>query len=125
MTRTIKENLLQRLIVQAEEAELQGLSKVSQALTDQIELHATRPDNEKYSYSQAQLKNDLTKYLWSGAIRVADYYNKPFDAAEMHDLVSKYADAMAKDIAIKIGGTTGAYDSLPGEIKETVEIEVE
>lgn len=125
--RTITENLLNRLIVQAEEAEVRGLSKLAGNLTEQINSSSIRKDDANYSYSENEFRKDINDQLWSSIVRTADFYGiKRFDAYEMNQLVEKTAEDFVKSIRLHAGIThgVGAYEpSIPGEEKASIEVE--
>lgn len=129
--RTITESLLHRLAVQASEAELQGLTKVAEALTEQIEKHSSnvRATTDFYSYSEEEFKKDVTAQFWGAILRIADYYNiKHFDAAEVNTLIDKMAQDMISDVCASVGirHGVGAYEEpVPGEEKQQASIEVD
>lgn len=129
--RTIKENLFQRLAAQASEAELQGLAKVAESLTDQLEklsIHV-RPNDEKYSYSREDFLKDVHSQLWGAILRMADFYDiRRLDAAEVQEIIEKKAQDMIDEIKVLAGvqhGVGAWEDPVPGEEKATIEIEEE
>ena len=87
--KTIKQSLFNRLIVQAEEAEFQGLTKIAKSLTNQIDLYAgnIRPTEAIYSYSSDVFAEDIKDCLWEMAIRTADFHNVSFDADKIENLI--------------------------------------
>ena len=127
--RTIKKNLFERLNLQAEEAEVQGLEKVAQSLTDQIEEQskAIRKDDEFYSYSKPELDKDLQCKLWSAAVRILDFYNvKHFDATQVQELVEKAASGLVTGLCKQAGINhgVGAYEKpVYGEEVSAIEVE--
>ena len=124
--RTINDNLRDRLVAEAEEAEVQGLTKVAEHLTHQIEKNDVRNSSEFYSYAENDLCDDVESALWSAAIRVADFHNQSIDANEIDKSVKAFAGDFIKDMRNKIGASTvGAYEpNLPGEEKEFVTMEL-
>lgn len=129
--RTITENLLLRLAAQAQEAELQGFSKVAESLTDQVEKYGSqvRADDAFYSYSQDEFKKDINNKLWDTIVRIADFYGiSRFEAQGIQDLIEKVSDDMITDICNKSGVShqVGAYEEkVPGENFERAIIEVD
>lgn len=129
--RTITENLLHRLAAQAQEAELQGFSKVAESLTEQVEKHGSevREDDAFYSYSQNDFKKDVNSKLWDTIIRIADFYGiKRFEAEEVQELIEKVSEDLITDFCNKVGiaHQVGAYEEkVPGENFGQVTIEVD
>ncbi|KKN61000.1 hypothetical protein LCGC14_0526250 [marine sediment metagenome] len=126
--RTITEKFANRLEAQAKEAELQGLSKVADHLSNIIKDHDTRETGASYTYAEDDFKTDVEKKLWEGVVRATDFFDCDMDAAEMQDVVSKLAKHLIDEVRIK-GGVrhgVGAYEpNVPGERLERVTIEVE
>ena len=129
--RTIKENLLRRLGMQAKEAELQGMEKIADALTYQIEKHAnfTRHDDAFYVYSEDQFRSDVTNQLWSIILRAADFYGvRRLDASDLQTVVEKSAEDIIQSFRTKTGvhHGVGAYEErVPGEEDMKVSIELD
>lgn len=127
--RTIKKTLFYRLIAQAEESDLQGLTKVSEALTTQITKNASniRDVSEPYIYTKHEFQREIEDKFWDIIVRASDFYDVNLDAQEMQPLVEKYAEDLNKDIqtkfAVKHG--VGAYEpTVPGELQDKILIEV-
>lgn len=129
--RTIKKTFLTRLAAQAQEAEVQGLTKVADALTSQIEKNSDhiRKNEEFYVYSEKDVKADIQDKFWDIIVRIADYYDTNIDAKEMQALIDKAADDILNDVRVKLGINhgIGAYEpNVPGEeIPDRVTIELE
>jgi hypothetical protein len=126
--RTIKNNLLQRLAAQAEEAEVQGLPKVASALTEQISKATIRSDEAFYLYASSEFQADVEEKLWDIAVRAADFYDTRFDALEMQGIVEKYAQDLVHEIRTKLGieHGIGAHEpTVPGEIAGKVVLEID
>jgi hypothetical protein len=128
--RTITENLFNRLLAQAQEAELQGLSKIAEGLTDQIEKnsHLVRKDDSFYLYNEEEFRNDLNSQLWNIIIRAADFYGVgKFDAVVTQELIDKTAQILVEDFCNTVGINhgVGAYEeNVPGELIGRVDIEI-
>ncbi len=128
--RTITENLFNRLLAQAQEAELQGLSRIAEGLTDQIEKnsHLVRKDDSFYLYNEKEFRNDLNSQLWSIIVRAADFYGiRKFDAAITQELIDKTAQNLVEDFCnvIGINHGVGAYEeNVPGELIGKIDIEI-
>lgn len=129
--RTITENLFHRLAAQAQEAEIQGLTKVAEGLTDQIEKHSSllRHDDTFYKYNEKEFRHDLNSQFWGLIIRMADYYGiKNFDAAEVQNIIANASENILQDFrnVTKVTHGVGLYETpVPGEILEKADIEVE
>jgi len=128
--RTIKKTLLDRMVAQAEEAEVQGFSKTAELLTSQVEknTHLVRKTGSFYIYSSDDFKNEVQEQFWNAIVRIADFHDTSFDANEIQGIVEKSAEEFIKEVRTKLGIKTpvGAYEpDLPGESKEKVTIEVE
>ncbi len=125
--RTITKNLMERLVAQAEEAELIGLTKVANHLTDKIEKVSTRGDSDDYTYSRDSLKEDVESKLWDAIIRISDFHNKSVDPKEAQGVIEVFAEKIIDEIQVISGISHGVgnYEpKLPGEALETTTIEV-
>jgi hypothetical protein len=127
--RTIKKTLFYRLAAQAEEADLQGLTKVSEALTTQVTKHAelVREASESYIYPKHEFQKEIEEKFWDIVVRAADFYDISVDAKEMQPLVEKYAEELTHDIQVKLAikHGVGAHEPLvPGELQDKILIEV-
>ncbi len=127
--KTIKKNLLERLVAQADEAEFLGLTSVSQNLTKQIVKNAAcvRDDESFYSYSSEELQSDVEDAVWDAVIRIADFYNTTVDANYINNYIKSCAYSIIDEIRVTSGISTdvGPYEmNVPGEIKEHVVVEV-
>ncbi len=127
--RTIKKTLLYRLVAQAEEADLQGLAKVSDALTTQITKSAAtvREAGEQYIYPQHEFQKEVEEKFWDIIVRASDFYDINVDAQEMQPLIEKYAEELTHDILVKfaVKHGIGAYEpKVPGEIQDKILLEV-
>jgi len=126
--RTINENLRDRMVAEAEEAETQGLIKVAENLTQQLEKHPVRTDDESYTYSNEKFAEDIESSLWDVVIRTADFHGKHVDAIQAQKIVESVAAEMVRDLRNVLGipHGVGAFEpSTLGEVKETVTISVE
>ncbi len=127
--RTIKESLLNNLEAQAQEAEIQGLTKIAAALTDQLEKNSNiRNNNDFYLYSSIDFKKDIENKIWDIIIRSSDYYNKRFDAVEANNIVEKYSNDLIKELRLKLGVEhgVGAYEpEVAGELQDKIVLEID
>lgn len=127
--RTIKQNFLERLVAQAEEADIQRLDSLAESLTDQITKNAsnTRHDGAFYSYSSGQLSSDVKNSIWDAIIRIADYYDCGLDAASVLPVVDGISEQLIEEIRVKAGITHGIgpfEPTVPGEESDHVMVEV-
>ena len=126
--RTITENLLSRLAAQATEAEVQGLVKVAEHLTNQLEKNPVRDNDVFYSYANNEFKKDIEVSLWDAIVRIADFHNTTFDATEMQGVVEKVAEDLVSEVRVKLGVVHGIGSHEPtvcGEVKQHTSIEVD
>lgn len=126
--RTIKKNLLSRILVQAEEAEIQGLTKVAEHLTNQADKNSSNVRNAEsfYVYSHDDFKKDIEGQFWNAVIRIADYHDVGLDATELQATIEAAASDFVQDIRGRLGIKTavGAFEpDVPGEL-EKVTLEV-
>ena len=126
--RTITEKFADRLLIQAKEAELKGLNKVADHITNTVSAQETRKTDVSYTYAEEDFTTDVEGKLWEGVFRAADFFDCNVDAADMQDVISKLAKNLIDEVRIK-GGVkhgVGAYEStVPGERLERVTIEVD
>lgn len=123
--RTITQNQLERLKLQADEADTQGFRKVADHLTDQIQVTKIRKDGEFYSYSSEELKNDVENNLWASALRVADYFNTTLDAVEVQKVIEVLASELINNLTNLSDEKVGAHEpKLPGEKSQHMLLEV-
>ena len=88
--RTISKNILKRLVAQANEADLWGDTKTADNLTTQIKKYADdkiRADDAEYLYTKNELIGDLEDLLWSGVVRIFDYYEESPDTKQIQEIV--------------------------------------
>lgn len=109
-----------------DEEDRERLKKVASNLTKELSETTTRSDNEFYTYSSAQLAQDVESALWKAALRISDYFDSTLDGAVTNEVIERYADNLIDEIRIKLGNEhgVGAYEPrVPGE--EEVYLEVE
>ena len=123
--RTISNTLRKRLLAEAQEADFHGLEKVAGQLAYIANNNPVRPDDDEYIYSRADLQDDVEKLLWSGAIRVQDYFGKTGNSDEIEGLIESFAQDLIISVRTKIGGDViGPHEPLvPGERRMIVEID--
>ena len=126
--RTITEKFAKRLLAQAKEAKLQGLTKVADHVSVMVEAHDIRADDASYVYSGDDVQNDVENALWVGAVRAADFFDCSVDAKSMQQVIAKFAEQLIDEVRMNAGIShgVGAYEpSTPGETFERVTIEVD
>lgn len=125
--RTVTENLKNRLIIQSEEAEVQGLTKIASHLIDQAESLSIRSDDQSYTYSNDDFQNDIESSIWGAVVRFADFHNVTIDAIKAQDLVEKIASDLISELRVKTGTIhgVGAFEpTVSGEERKTVILDV-
>jgi hypothetical protein len=126
--RTINEILRDRLLAQADEAEVQGFTKIASHLTDQIEKTSVRNNSDSYTYPSFDFKNDVEATLWDVVIRVADFHNISIDPKTAQEIIEKTAEDLVRELQIKSGidHGIGAFEpNVPGEERKTVILNIE
>ena len=126
--RTINKVLQERLIAQAEEADVQGFTKIAEHLTDKLEVTPVRDMSERYVYASTDFDKDVNAAVWDIIVRACDFHGVSIDSVEAQKIVDYYSDAVVTDFrkAANVQHGVGAYEpSLPGEVKGVVVTEVE
>jgi hypothetical protein len=126
--RTVTENLKNRLILQSEEAEIQGLTKIASHLIDQAEILEVRANDDSYTYSNDDFQNDVENSIWRAVVRFADFHNVGIDAMQVQDLVEKVAFDLISELRVKTGTIhgIGAFEpTVSGEERQIVILNVE
>lgn len=126
--RTITELHRDRLLAEAEEADIEGLTKVAENLTRQIEKAPIRPEGAGYTYPHEDFEQDVQDSLWSVVVRTADFHGASIDSNKAQELVDFYTEELVSAIksAGKITSKIGVYEpSVPGETRQIPVIEVE
>lgn len=108
----MRKKLMQRLIAQAEEANIQGWEKLADRLTNQISKTGEVISDEKYVYASDQYAEDMESLFWDGAIKTANYYGANFDAITLQPLIESYAREFSETLKNKFGklSTIGAFE---------------
>lgn len=117
MQRSITQNLFDRLVIQAEEAETLGLVKTAEAVTAQLEQITVRPTTGVYRYANLDYRKDLEGLFWSALVRAADFHNKPFDIKQASDMIDNFvSDFMVEsEVQLNVSPIGANEPSLPGE----------
>jgi len=107
----INEILKNKLFLQAEEANKQGMIKLGQAIIDAVDDSST---DEKYSYSQ--MNDEIHSDLWKVATRLMKYYNlHSVDAKQIDKVVLAWSNKLVEDLELSLG--VDEVVSSPNEIK--------
>lgn len=126
--RTIRKGLAMRLESQAQEANVQGLTKIASNLQEIIKNTPARENDQSYTYSSGSYHEDVEKLLWKAAARSMDFYDVSFDAADLDNVIKSLAANFIEEMRL-LGGSehgVGANEpTVPGEIGQKVIIEVE
>lgn len=125
--RTVTENLKNRLIIQSDEAEIQGLTKIASHLLVQAEKVSVRENDASYTYSNDDFQNDVEKSIWGAVVRFADFHNVSIDAVKAQDLVEKVAADLISELRVKTGTVhgVGAFEpTVSGEERQVVILDV-
>lgn len=129
MRNSITNNLFDRLNAQAQEAEVQGLSKIAEHLTAQLEKNTPREDNAFYLYATVDFEKDVEQEIWDAILRVADFHNIQVDAVEAQQIVEKFAAKLVREVELTFCPEqygVGVFEpTLPGETKAVASLEVE
>lgn len=84
----ISTTLYKKLIIQAQEAKIQGLHKLADNIHSSI-----APDDEVIEYPHAKLEEDIQKELWKLSLLVMKYYDLTnIDALKMDDLIHQMSE---------------------------------
>lgn len=125
--RSFNKKLAARLEAQAQEAQVQGLEKVSNHLSSLLKNSKVREDDDFYVYAAEDLQQDVESHLWQSVARALDYYDCSLNAAEMQPIVQKLAAALVEEVRVtaNISHGVGAYEpNVPGEKLERVALEI-
>lgn len=124
---SIKNSMLKSLAKQAEEADLQGKTKIAETLTTQItkNAHNIRHSDKMYIYSSENFQHDIESSLWDIVIRASDFYDTNFDAEDVQKIVDIYSSELITEFKNKFGKAYGAHEPIvPGEQSERATIEI-
>lgn len=88
--------LKEKLMLQAEEAELQGMTKLATCISNAVSEEEGR---ELKSYSYKQLEEDIQKDVWKSAIKILSYYNpESIDASRLDEYITACAQTILDTI---------------------------
>ncbi len=130
--RPIRFALAQRIDLQAQEADVRGLTKLASELTSLAETVPIRNEELIFSYSQEELQSRLKESFWRSALEVMNYHNVlNFDAQEVNEILSQAQEnlIMALQNKLAINSLLGPFDSatcLPGvDQNSIVDLDIE
>lgn len=119
----ISHKLAERLSIQAQEAEAQGLSELADTLTGQLEVCAevfgVRYSDKDHTYSFKELNALAEQSLWTMAIQASNYYGVTPDAPQVQKLISEAAKSFISEFEKMSGApAVGPFEpKIPGEKK--------
>jgi hypothetical protein len=126
--RTINEIYNMRLMAEAEEADNQGLTKIAENLTRQLESISVRDSNQPYTYSSDSFEQDVQDSLWNIVLRTADFHGSFIPAKVGQNIVDYFSEQIIHSIrkSASINVVRGGYEpNLPGEVNNSCIIDVE
>jgi len=108
-----------KLLLQAEEANDQGMVKLANSITEAVGPES-KENNEQYSY--ASLQDDIHTDIWKIAAKLIAYYNPDsVDALKVNEDIITLAEKMTNELELTLGVekvVRGPFEpSLPGESK--------
>lgn len=122
--RTITVKLKKQLEAQKQEAQTLGLTKVASSIESQLADQNTRENTDFYTYASSDLVNDVEYFLNKAALRIQDYFDKAEDQVAVAKVVEVFAQDFINSFSRK--EILGPFEpSVPGELKEITEIEIE
>jgi hypothetical protein len=126
--RTINDIYSTRLVAEAEEADNQGLTKIAENLTRQLETVNVRSHKQPYTYSSNSFEQDIQDALWSVVLRTADFHGTFIPAKVGQKVVDYFSEQIVDNIrkSASINGTRGFYEpNLPGEVNSSCIIDID
>jgi hypothetical protein len=108
-----------KLIIQAEEAKAQGMTKLAHNILGSI---CGSPNDEEIQYSIGDMQDEIQHELWRLASNVLKYYDtKSVDALKLNDIIESLADKFIEGVGgvIKTNAViAGPFEPpVPGESK--------
>lgn len=91
-----------KLLLQAQEAEYQGMPKLASDIMAAI---GNEPYNGKDSYSYAELADDVKSDLWKISVKIMRYYGTEIDtvdANKLYETILSLADVAINDFEIAV-----------------------
>lgn len=121
---SISQNILKRLVAQADEADIHGDFETSRQLTRQIDSLLVRASDDIYEYAKDEMEDDVKKCIWDAVLRIMDYYDESPDGRDMQQIVDFTTEQLIQSIENHVTKNIGAFEpTVPGEndIVDTIE----
>jgi len=112
----LSEVIYNKIVVQAQEAELLGFTDLSSNINNALK-EANIFDNESYHYSRKELNEDIRCNIWKSAMAVIGYHNlNSVDVGRLSEVIDEMAYKVSNAIEEKLNVTNelGPNDKLPG-----------
>ncbi len=110
--------IFNKLLLQAEEAEYQGLNKLATALHTNLKPYLNE-ENSSSEYSMDEMKQEIYNNLWAAASSIIKYYDvQSVDAIKVHAAIEEMTENMLQNIknSIEVSSTFGPLEpKTPGE----------
>lgn len=88
--------LHKKLLLQAQEAKIQGLNKLASGILESI---GSEPQNEDIGYSYEQLQEHIHQDLWKAAAKILAYYDvKSVNVENLDKTILTCADDLTNEI---------------------------
>lgn len=113
----LNSTIYDKLILQANEAKEQGLTKIAGGILGSI---GSISEDEQVSYGYDELQMDLYEGMWKTATSVLKYYDlNSVDAKRLSDtletLAEHFLEEMEKTLDIGAGSVGGLEEKVPGQ----------
>jgi hypothetical protein len=112
----LSEVIYNKIVVQAEEAELLGFTDLSKNINQAVKEANVISDNS-YQYSRKELSEDVKCNIWKSALAVIGYHNlNSIDVGRLSEVIDDMADKVSDAIEEKLNvkNQLGPMDKLPG-----------
>ena len=97
----LNEVVYQKLLLQAEEAKDQGLTKLGSAVLSAV---GPVPEDESVKYSYGELETDLYEGLWKMATCVLKYHDvESVDIEKVGEVIEILAEKLIEDVESAVG----------------------
>ena len=116
-TNKLNSTIYDKLILQANEAKEQGLTKIAAGILGAV---GSVPEDEQVSYAYDELKEDLYEGMWKSAANVLKYYDlNSVDAGKLSDtlesLAERFLDEVEKTLDIGDNQVGPLEEKVPGQ----------
>lgn len=100
MRMKMNKTIYNKLLLQAEEAKEQGMTKLAGSILDAI---GPCPADESEEYSYAKLQEDIHKDMWKIATRLMAYYDvESANVEKIDQTIASWASNMIDDLEITL-----------------------